>query len=69
MKRLTDKELHDACLADIFNHLRAAQTALEAGDAEELAACLAEAGFTLCTALPGSYAERAPDAWFEGGVA
>ncbi|AEM47217.1 hypothetical protein Acife_1049 [Acidithiobacillus ferrivorans SS3] len=66
---MTDKELHDIILEDAFNHLKDAQHALDTGDAEELAACLAEAGFTLCTALPGSYAERAPDAWFEGGVA
>ena len=66
MKRLmTDKEVHAACLADIFSHLKDAQHALEAGDDEGLAAALAEAGFVLGTALPANYAEQAPGAWFE----
>ena len=63
MMRLTDEELHDACLADVFSALVDAQHALDSGDDEGLAAALAEAGFALCTALPAS-AERAPAAWF-----
>ncbi|WP_291511478.1 hypothetical protein [Acidithiobacillus sp.] len=64
---MTDQELH---LQDAFESLCNAQAALDGGDMEELAACLAEAGFSICCALPEQYAERAPDDWFEtqGGI-
>lgn len=67
MKRLTDQELHDAILEDVFNALMDAQHALEAGDDEELAVCLAGAGFSLCCAMPERYAELAPTVWYEKG--
>ncbi len=61
---MTDQELLQAHLQDAFAALVAAQKALDAGDMEELAFCLAGAGFELSCALPGEYAEQAPDSWF-----
>lgn len=65
MKLLTDKELHDARLVDIFDNLKNAQAALDAGDMEALEDCIALAGFEVCCMLPDRYAESAPDDWFE----
>ena len=59
---MTDKELH---LPDVFAALVAAQKALDEGDMDELAGRIADAGFSICCALPGEYAEAAPAAWFE----
>ncbi|MEL5848243.1 MAG: hypothetical protein U7M05_02625 [Candidatus Igneacidithiobacillus chanchocoensis] len=59
---MTDQELH---LPDVFAALVAAQKAHDEGDMEELAAYIAEAGFSLCCALPGQYADQAPAAWFD----
>ena len=69
MKRLTDKELHDSILQDVFSHLKSAQAALDAGDMESLADAIHEAGFSVCGLLPDACLESAPDAWFEGGTA
>ncbi|MCY0872213.1 MAG: hypothetical protein OWQ56_05840 [Acidithiobacillus caldus] len=62
---MTEQEAHLSALQDVFESLCNAQAALEAGDLEELTACLAEAGFALCCEMPGEYADRAPEAWFE----
>lgn len=69
MKRLTDKEVHDGLLVEIFDHLKSAQAALDAGDVEVLGDALCEAGFSVCCLLPDACLESAPGAWFEGGVA
>ena len=69
MKRLTDKELHDSYLADIFDHLKSAQVALDSGDTGLLRDSIELAGFSICCCLPDSFAESAPGAWFEGGEA
>ncbi|MDA8245481.1 hypothetical protein [Acidithiobacillus sp.] len=64
---MTKSELHQAHLVDVFEALKDAQIALDAGDTEELALCLAGAGFSLCCAMPEQYTELAPDAWYEKG--
>jgi hypothetical protein len=69
MKRLTDKEVHDGLLVEIFDHLKSAQAALDSGDLEALGDALCEAGFSVCCLLPDRYAESAPGAWFEEGMA
>jgi len=69
MKRLADKELHDSLLQDVFSHLKSAQAALDTGDMGSLADCIALAGFSICMTLPDSFAESAPGAWYEEGVA
>ena len=62
---MTDKELHDSYLADIFDHLKSAQAALDSGDTDLLRASIELAGFSICCVLPESYLESAPGAWFE----
>ncbi|MBU2743364.1 hypothetical protein [Acidithiobacillus albertensis] len=69
MKRLTDMELHDSLLQDVFSHLKSAQAALDAGDMETLADAIHEAGFSICMTLPDSFAESAPGAWYEEDMA
>ncbi|WP_436395082.1 hypothetical protein ACSDBR_10165 [Acidithiobacillus ferriphilus] len=64
---MTESELHQAHLVDVFEALKDAQIALDGGDTEELALCLAGAGFSLCCAMPEQYTELAPDAWYEKG--
>ena len=69
MKRRLTNEVHDGLLVEIFDHLKSAQAALDTSDMESLADCIALAGFSICMTLPDSFAESAPGAWYEEGVA
>jgi hypothetical protein len=64
---MTKEELTRRWLEDIYTALVEAQHALEAGDMEDLEACLAGAGFSVCCALPDEFGEKAPPVWYQKG--
>jgi hypothetical protein len=67
ISRLTDAEVHQAFLVDVFDALKDATAALADGDKDLLEISIAEAGFAICCALPKQYSELAPDLWHEKG--